>query len=129
MSQSEHPDHTSHGLGIRILRAIRRSQNRLPVSLYLLIAMVAVLLLGTQIVLVREDPKRFAFYLALMFIFFFVVMFRAVVDVVEISRKHFREREDLFRNTLGDTDFVSELGKRVEEGERKEKVEKEGQAP
>ena len=84
---------------------------RLPVSFYLLIAMVVVLVLGAQMVLVREDPKRFAFYLTLMFIFFFVVMFRAVVDVVEITKKHFRERENLFHDTLGDADFVSELGK------------------
>ena len=123
MTQSEHPDHSSEHVGNPFFKALRASRARLPVSFYLLIAMVVVLVLGAQMVLVREDPKRFAFYLALMFIFFFVVLFRALVDVVEIARKHFRERENLFHDTLGDADFVSELGKRVEAGERKEAVE------
>ena len=131
MSQSEHPDHSSKDAGNPFFKALRASRMRLPVSFYLLIAMVVVLVLGAQMVLVREDPKRFAFYLTLMFIFFFVVMFRAVVDVVEITRKHFRERENLFHDTLVDSDFVSELGKRVKAGERKEAVEgeEEGRVP
>ena len=123
VAESEHPDQSSRHVGNFFLRAIRASRARVPVSFYLSIAMVVVLVLGAQMVLVREDPKRFAFYLALMFIFFFVVIFRAVIDGIEIAKKHFREREDLFHDTLGDADFVSELGKRVEEGERKKTLE------
>lgn len=118
MSQSEHPDHSSKDVGPGVFRRLRANRRQLPVSFYLLIAMIMVLILGAQIVLVRDDPRRFAFYLALMFIFFFVVLFRAVVDLVEMARKNFREKENLFRDTLGDADFVSELGKRVEEGEQ-----------
>lgn len=123
MAQSEHPAQPSKHVGNLFLRAIRASRTRVPVSFYLLIAIVIVLLLGAQMVLVRDDPRRFAFYLVLMFTFFFIVIFRAVVDGIEIAKKHFRERENLFHDTLGDADFVSELGKRVEEGERKETVE------
>lgn len=96
-----------------LMQALRESNRRRPVSFYLLFAIIAVLILGSQIVYVKDDPKRFALFLSLSFLFFFVVAYRAVVDFFEIVRNHFRERETAFRSTLGDEEFVKELGRRV----------------
>lgn len=95
--------------------AWRRASERRPFSLYLLLAILVVVLLGSQIVYVRDDPKRFALFLILNFVFFFVVILRAVVDFTEIVRGHVRARRQVFKNTLGDEAFVSELGRRVAE--------------
>lgn len=98
--------------------AWRHARGRRPASSYLLLAILAVALLGVQFVHIRDDPRKFAFFLSLNFIFFFVVLFRALVDFFEIARDHFRERERLFRTTLGDEEFVEQLGRRVAENEK-----------
>lgn len=97
--------------------ANRKSRTRRPASFYLMFAVLAVVLLGGQFVYVKDDPRRFAFFLTLNFVFFFVVMYRAVVDAAEIFRRNMRDRRDLYKDTLGDEVFVSELGRRVSENE------------
>lgn len=98
--------------------ALRKASARRPVSSYLLMAILAVVLLGVQVVYMVDDPKRFAFFLTLNFVFFFVVMLRAVVECVEIARDHFKEQEQLFRTTIGDEEFAEQLGRRVAENEK-----------
>lgn len=95
------------------IKSIRESSRHRPASFYLLFAIIAVLILGSQIVYVKDDPKRFALFLSLNFIFFFVVASRAIVDFFEILRRHFRERDVAFRSTLGEEEFVRELGQSV----------------
>lgn len=86
-----------------------------PVSFYLMFAILVVVLLGSQVVYIKEDPKKLAFFLALNFVFFLVVVYRAIVDFFEITRNHFQENEKLFRTTLGDEEFTAKLGTRVSE--------------
>lgn len=105
----------SKTLGEHFGRAFREMNRRRPFSVYLLFAMFIVVLLGSQIVYVWDDPKEFAFFLSLNFVFFFVVTYRALVDFFEIARDHLRERESVFRNTLGEPEFVRELGRSVAE--------------
>ena len=88
---------------------------RRPFSFYLLFAILIVALLGIQVVKVRENPKQFALFLTLMFIFCFAVVVRAILDVIDIIRRHFTEHESVFGTTLGEKEFVSELGRRVAE--------------
>ena len=80
-----------------------------PLSFYLLFCIVVVVLLGTQVAYIQNDPKAYAFFLSLNVVFFFLVIFLAVLDVFEIARSHFRERERLFRATLGEKEFVDSL--------------------
>ena len=96
--------------------AFRRSNATRPMSFYLLLAIIVVMILGTQLVYFRNDPKEFALYLSLMFGFFFVVAFRATLDFFDITRTHLKEQRALYRNTLGEQEFTSELGRRVTEG-------------
>jgi hypothetical protein len=103
------------GLSSHIRKVWADMRKSRPVSFYLLIAMVIVLLLGIQMANYRDDPWRFALVLSLMFVFFFVAMVRAVIDCGEIVRRHLAERRELYRTTLGDKEFMSELGRRVRE--------------
>lgn len=90
---------------------------RHTVSFFLLLIVIAVLALSTQLIQVRDNPKRFGFVLILLFVFFFVVILRALVDAIEILRGHFSEREKIYRSTLGDKEFVDELGRRLSDKE------------
>ncbi|GMV91276.1 MAG: hypothetical protein AMXMBFR82_10540 [Candidatus Hydrogenedentota bacterium] len=106
-------------LGMHVRKAWKDANRSRPFSFYLLIAIIVVLLLGLQIVHVKENPRQFAFLLSLLFIFFFAVMVRAIVDFGDITRRHMAEREQVFRSTLGDDEFVSELGRRIAENREK----------
>lgn len=86
-----------------------------------MLAMLAAVCLGAPMLRAIDDPKRFAFYLSLYFIFFLVVLCRAVYDFFEIGRRHFKEREEVFRETLGEKDFVSHLSQRVAAQKAKKK--------
>ncbi len=119
MADLQGHDDRDRSLGSYFSRAMKRARDRRPFSVYLIFAMLAVVLLGVQVVFVRDDPKRFALFLSLNFIFFFVVMYRAIIDAFEIFRKHFRERENLYQETIGEDSFVSELGRRASEEEQR----------
>lgn len=109
----------SPGIAGRLFGGVLRAANkRRTASFYLLFAMLAVVLLGLQIIYVWDNPRQFALFLSLNFVFFFVVMFRAIVDFFEILRNHFREREKVFRSTLGEEEFVARLGRRVSESRK-----------
>jgi hypothetical protein len=91
--------------------ALRRREKP-PLSFYLPLAILVVVLLGTQLYFVRDDPKRFAFVLVSLFLFFVLMIFIALLDVLQLWRKALRDRERVYRETLGDEDFV----RRVREG-------------
>lgn len=115
MSDGDHDIRSSPTLGERLTRQFRQWQPRRPVSLYLMVAMLVALLLGGQVVYVRDDPKKFAFLLSLYFIFFLVVIVRATLEFFDVIRQHVREREGLFRETFTEDGFAAELGQRVGE--------------
>jgi len=101
------------GVGPRVWRSLRTWTPQRPVSFFLLIAITVALLFGLQFVYVRENPKQFAFLLSIYFVFFSVVIFRAILDAFDILREHIRERERVFRETFGGDEFAAELGERV----------------
>lgn len=104
-----------NSLGTHIAKVWWDIQKSRPKSFYLLLAIIVVLLLGLQMAALRDSPRQFAFVLSLMFIFFGAVMVFAVLEFGEIVRKHLRERRELFRSTLGEPEFIAELGKKVSE--------------
>jgi len=95
-----------------IWQGIRRWHVNRPVSFYLLLSMPVVLLLGVELAKAHNDPKKFFLFLALLFTFFLVVLLRAIVDFIEITRKHLAEQKKLFRATLGETEFLETLKKK-----------------
>lgn len=104
-----------NSLGTHIAKAWRDIQKSRPKSFYLLLAIIVVLLLGLQMATLRDSPRQFALVLSLMFIFFGAVMVFAVLEFGEIVRKHLKDRRELFRSTLGEPEFIAELGKKISE--------------
>lgn len=95
-------------------RGLRKAHQWRPTSFYLLLATPVVMLLGVQMIEFRGEPKRFVLVLALLLLFFGIVFLRAIMDIFEILyRRHAEERKG-YIETIGDTEFVEELGSRVE---------------
>jgi hypothetical protein len=93
---------------------LRRSNANRPLSFYLLLAIPVALALGAGVLRESATPSRFAFYLGLLFLFLLAVLVCAVTDFFEIARRHIFENQRVFRSTLGEEDFVRDLGKRVD---------------
>lgn len=98
-----------------VRKALREANRRRPRSFYFLLAAPVVLLGGVHMVQYRDQPLRFALILALLFVFFGVILIQAIMDLFEISRRHYAEYKQSFVETLGAQDFIHELGKRVKD--------------
>jgi len=111
MEQNEHqekkllPDRGSSDMG---WRSVWR-----PSSFYLMFTIPIVLLLGVHMFQYRDNPRRFALILTLMFVFLAVLLLRAIMDVLEICRRQLTGRQSSYRETLGAKDFMRELGNRI----------------
>jgi hypothetical protein len=95
-----------------------RARRNRPVSFYLLLAIPLELLMGTQMLSVRDNPKMFWAFLAMNFVFFFFVIVRALLDFTELLRRHIKEKESVFKTTLGDKEFLADLRERGKAGRR-----------
>lgn len=100
-------------LGERFWSGLCVAAKSRPVSFYLSFALIFMLLLGVRIFRVMDDPKQFVLLLSLYFVFFFVLMFRAILDAFDIARDHFRKKEELFRETFAADGFADRLGSSV----------------
>lgn len=99
---------------------LKAAHKRRPTSFYLLLLTTVVLLLGLRMAQYRDEPLYFAGMLTLLFVFCGVVLFLAVLDIFEISRRSLREHHNAFRETLGQEDFYRDLSTRVVERRRGE---------
>lgn len=84
-----------------------------PISFYLLLAIPIVMLLGLQMITSFDNPRRFALVLSLMFLFFGILVLRAIMDLFEIARRRLREERNSFRDTLGEKTFTDALHSRI----------------
>ena len=89
------------------------AHKRRPLSFYLLLLIPVVLLLGIHIEGYRESPWRFATMLALIFIFFWLIIVQAFNDLFLMYRKHRAERRAVYLDTIGDREFAETLGDHV----------------
>lgn len=90
-----------------------------PTSFYLMFTIPVVLLLGLHMFQYRDNPRRFALILTLMFVFLGILLLRAIMDVFEICRRQLTGRQNSFRETLGAQDFMRELGNHLSQKRRK----------
>jgi len=116
MDERRNPPSGPKTLGTHFRKAFREAHAWRPTSFYLLWAIPVVLVLAAPVFYVRDDPKRFALHLALVFIFLFVITWRAIMDCVEIVRRHHAEHQAAFRKALGEEDGGTALGKRTDAG-------------
>jgi len=112
MSPAEPNIKPSRTLWEYVREELRRAHARRPMSFYLLLAIPVALLLGSGITSMTGNPRRFAFFLTLFFVFFLVILYRASMDFIDIARRHFSENERLFGSTLGDAEFLGRIRKR-----------------
>lgn len=102
-----------------LCQGLSAAHKRRPASFYTLLSIPVVLLLGIKMAEPGLPASRFAFTLAMLFIFLGVVIFRAVKDMAEIGRQHLREHHATFRTTLGEPSFLEALRASQDAGERK----------
>lgn len=110
---------TQKTLWMYLREGFRQANARRPISFYLLVSIPLVLLLGINVLDVNAGPRAFGWSLILLFVFFFAVMVRAIIDFFEIARSHFSESRKLFGSTLGDDEFLSTVREKLAE-KRKE---------
>lgn len=92
--------------------ALWRGFWRRSFSFYMLLTMPLVLMLALPLLMKQHRAAYFATILTLLFVFFGVVLLRAVMDIFEISRKQLSEDRRNFQNTLGEDGFMHALGNR-----------------
>jgi hypothetical protein len=92
---------------------IKRAHDARPVSFYLLLSIPVVLILGIQLANSHHNPRKLFLFLALLFTFFIVLLSRALLDFIEITRKHLAEQKQLFRATLAEPEFLAALKKKL----------------
>ena len=102
------------GLFLLVIRAVFR---RLPTSFYLAVATILALVLGVSGFDDLQNAKRIAFTMTLFVVFFGAVVYRALVEALEISRNFRKEQDVLMQKVFTRDDFASDLGKRVSEQE------------
>ncbi len=116
------PDST---VGVRTLwmyfrAGLAAAHRRRPVSFYMLLSVPVVLVLGARMFEYRQDPGGFRLALTLLLLFFLVISIQAVRDFFAITRKHLHERRAAYLETLGDREFIGELGQRVRKNEHRD---------
>ena len=121
MSQND-PKEPKPVLSLRsqLWEGLKRAHRRRPASFYMLVITPVVLFLAVDLLARRDDPKRFATGLVLLVLFFGVVLVRAVMDIFDAGRQHWRDSRDTFRQTLGDEEFISALSKRKKRSDEEE---------
>jgi len=84
-----------------------------PVSIILLAAIVVVVLMGLNYVFVKDNPERFAGFLMMNFLFFFIAVVLAIDDIVRIITASVKQRNEIYSDTLGDQEFCEQLREEV----------------
>lgn len=103
-----------------VLKAAKRIWAGRTPSFTLLMLVLGVALLGPQMVFFRDDPQRYGLILILTLAFFLVGMLIAIIECLRIFRKHLKQKEAVYRTTLGDPTFADELRSRLEGKDGKE---------
>lgn len=114
---NDNPPKRSPTLGAHFRRALRDANHRRPMSFYLLLSVPVVLILGAGLLRQREHVLLFTTVVSLLFVYFGVIAYRAIRDMFDISRRHLGEHRDMYMETLGQREFIEELGQRVGEAE------------
>ena len=93
----------------------RRAKNTFfrPVSIMVLAAIVVMVFMGLNYIFVKDNPERFAGFLMMNFLFFFIAVVLAIDDIVRIITASVKQRREIYRETLGDKEFCNQLREEV----------------
>ena len=103
-----------------IREGLAAAHKRRPISFYMLLSVPVVLVLGARLFEYRQDIGRFRAALTVLLLFFLVISIQAVHDLFSITRRHFHEHRAAYLETLGDREFIGELGQRVKKNEHRD---------
>ncbi len=98
-----------------LVKALQELPRRLPISFYLILAIIVMLLLGVNGFSDLDNPRRLAFTMVLFLVFFGAIVYRALIDAIDIARKHHRERNTLISDVFERDGFAKDLHQRVSE--------------
>ncbi len=84
-----------------------------PVSIMILAAIVVVVLMGLNYIFVKDNPERFAGFLMMNFLFFFIAVVLAIDDIARIITASVKQRHEIYSDTLGDQEFCNQLREEV----------------
>ena len=84
-----------------------------PVSIMVLAAIVVVVLMGLNYIFVKDSPERFAGFLMMNFLFFFIAVVLAIDDIGRIITASVKRRHEIYSDTLGDQEFHDQLREEV----------------
>lgn len=108
-SPDDQPSQGPPALRHLVWQGLKRAHARRPASFYMLLATPLVLYLAVDLFRYRDDPKRFAVGLILLFVFLGIGILRALMDVIDAGRRHVRDTGASFRETINDQAFMEEL--------------------
>ena len=96
-------------LSILFYESFRRRVRQLPISFYLILAIIAALLLGVTGFTDLDNPRKLAFSLTLFVIFFGAVIYRALIDAADIYRDYHRKNVTLLSDVMERDGFSRQL--------------------
>ena len=76
------------------------------------------LLIGVKGLSDLHDPRKLAFTTLVFTIFFAAVVYRALMDAIDIARKHYHEQGALMTDVFKRDDFSKKLHQRLSEHEQ-----------
>lgn len=104
-------------ISVLVIKSLARRIRELPISFYLILAIIAALLLGVTGFVNLDDPRRLAFTLTLFVVFFGAVSYRAMVDAIDIYRDYHRKHSALLSDVMQRDGFAEELRERTQAAE------------
>ena len=99
------------------LELLWTAQKQRPTSFYLIIAMIALLLLGAPLFQWADDARSLAFIMTVYLTFFLVIICRAAVDMVDIYKANIRDHNRLFHDTFEHDGMARRLGEQVQKNQ------------
>ncbi|HNZ49315.1 MAG TPA: hypothetical protein PLY90_01145 [Candidatus Hydrogenedentes bacterium] len=99
------PDTSPVSLKVLFLKGFKEAHRRRPLSFYLLLLIPLVLLLGAHIFRRPVSLLHFAGIVLLLFLFFWIIMIRAVRDLFSLYKQMRAEQLRVYQETLGSAEF------------------------
>ena len=99
------------------LKLLWQAQKQRPVSFYLIIAMIVLLLLGAPLFHWADDARSLAFIMTLYLTFFLVIICRAGVDMLDIYKANIREHNRLLHDIFEKDGLARRLGEQVQKNQ------------
>ena len=106
---------SENGIPYRVIfiKTFKELFRRLPVSFYLILAIIVMLVLGVPGFSDLEDPRKLAFSMVVFLVFFGAIVYRALMDAIDIARKHYRDDTTLISDVFERDGFAQHMHEKL----------------